>query len=136
MKNRKSDLFYFIKKARAAFKELKKRFQSAPIFRLYDPKFLIRLETDISEFVIKIIISQLFLIEDNKRKKWYPITFWSRKLTNAEKNYDAHNAEFLTIMKIFKKWRYYLEEAQYMIEIVCNYQNLKYFTITKALNRR
>jgi hypothetical protein len=48
---------------------LKERLQLTPILRLYDPKFLIRFETDISEFVIKIIIFQLFPIEDNKRKE-------------------------------------------------------------------
>jgi hypothetical protein len=69
IKDRKSDFFYFTKKVKAAFKKLKKRFQSAPIFRLYNPKFPIRFETDISEFAIKIIISQLFPTENNKRKK-------------------------------------------------------------------
>jgi hypothetical protein len=69
VKSRKSDSFYFTKKVRAAFKELKERFQSAPIFRLYDPKFPIRLEKDNSEFAIKIIISQLFPTENDKRKK-------------------------------------------------------------------
>jgi hypothetical protein len=69
MKDRKSDFFYFTKKARTTFKKLKEYFQSAPIFRLYNPKFPIRLETDIFEFAIKIIISQLFPTEDNKRKK-------------------------------------------------------------------
>jgi hypothetical protein len=69
MKGRKLDLFYFTKKARAAFKKLKEYFQSAPILRLYDPKFPIRFETDISRFVIKIIIFQLFPTENNKRKK-------------------------------------------------------------------
>jgi hypothetical protein len=69
IKNRKSDSFYFTKKARAAFKKLKERFQSSPILRLYNPKFLIRFETNISEFAIKIIIFQLFPIEDDKRKE-------------------------------------------------------------------
>jgi hypothetical protein len=69
MKGRKSDPFYFTKEARAAFKKLKKRFQSASIFRLYNPKFPIRFEINISEFVIKIIIFQLFPTENNKRKK-------------------------------------------------------------------
>jgi hypothetical protein len=68
MKDRKSGSFYFTKEARIAFKKLKERFQSAPIFRLYDSKFLIRFETDIFEFAIKIIIFQLFPIENNKRK--------------------------------------------------------------------
>jgi hypothetical protein len=61
VKDRKLDFFYFTKKAKAAFKKLKERFQSASIFRLYNPKLLIRLEINISKFAIKIIISQLFL---------------------------------------------------------------------------
>jgi hypothetical protein len=69
VKNRKSDLFYFTKIARAAFKKLKERFQSALILHLYNSKLLIRFETDISKFAIKIIISQLFPTEDNKRKE-------------------------------------------------------------------
>jgi hypothetical protein len=69
VKNRKLNSFYFTKKIKAAFRELKEYFQSAPIFRLYNPKFSIRLEMDISGFVIKIIISQLFPTENNKRKK-------------------------------------------------------------------
>jgi hypothetical protein len=57
IKNRKSDLFYFTNEIKAAFKKLKIFFKSAPILRLYNLKFPIRLETDISEFVVKIIIS-------------------------------------------------------------------------------
>jgi hypothetical protein len=68
VKDRKSGPFYFTKKVRTAFKKLKERCKLAFIFRLYDSKFSIRFETDISEFIIKIIISQLFPTEDNKRK--------------------------------------------------------------------
>jgi hypothetical protein len=69
MKNRKLGSFYFTKEVRTAFKKLKEYFQLASIFRLYNPKFSIRLETNISKFVIKIIIFQLFQTEDNKRKE-------------------------------------------------------------------
>jgi hypothetical protein len=69
MKGRKSGLFYFTKEVRAAFRKLKEYFQLALILRLYNPKFPIRFETDISEFAIKIIIFQLFPIKNNKRKK-------------------------------------------------------------------
>jgi hypothetical protein len=68
VKNRKLGPFYFAKEVRAAFKKLKEYFKSALIFRLYNPKLSIRFETDISKFVVEIIISQLFPIEDNKRK--------------------------------------------------------------------
>jgi hypothetical protein len=69
MKSRKSDPFYFTKEAKIAFKKLKKRFQLISILRLYDSKFSIRFEINISEFAIEIIISQLFPTENNKRKK-------------------------------------------------------------------
>jgi hypothetical protein len=69
VKNRKLDPFYFTKEAKTTVRKLKERFQSALILRLYNPKFLIRFETDISEFVIKIIIFQLFQIKNNKRKE-------------------------------------------------------------------
>jgi hypothetical protein len=69
MKNRKSDPFYFTEKAKTAFKKLKERFKLAPILRLYNLKLPIRLETDASKFAVKIIISQLFSIKNNKRKE-------------------------------------------------------------------
>jgi hypothetical protein len=56
IKDRKSDPFYFTKEARAAFKELKEYFTSAPIFRFYNPKFLIRFETNVSKFAVEFII--------------------------------------------------------------------------------
>jgi hypothetical protein len=68
----------------------------------------------------KIIFDYVLVAEANER----------------EKNYDVYDIKFLIIMKTYKKWQYYFEEIQYIIEIVCNYQNLKYFIIAKALNRR
>jgi hypothetical protein len=58
-----------MKEAKITFKKLKKHFQSASIFRLYDPKFPIRFEINIFKFAFKIIIFQLFPTENNKRKK-------------------------------------------------------------------
>jgi hypothetical protein len=57
VKDRKSGPFNFTKEVRAAFRELKECFKLAPIFRLYDPKLSIRLETDIFKFVVEIVIS-------------------------------------------------------------------------------
>jgi hypothetical protein len=68
MKNRKSDSFYFTKEVRAAFKKLKKYFKLTFILRLYDSNLLIRFKTNIFKFAIKIIIFQLFLTENDKRK--------------------------------------------------------------------
>jgi hypothetical protein len=69
VKDRKLGFFYFIKKVRTVFEKLKERFKLASIFRLYNSNFPIQFETDIFGIVVKIIISQLFPIEDIKRKK-------------------------------------------------------------------
>ena len=39
------------------------------------------------------------------------IIFYSRKLVQAELNYNIHNKELLTIVIAFKIWRIYLEGA-------------------------
>jgi hypothetical protein len=69
VKDRKSGFFCFTKKARTTFREQKERFKSAPILRLYNSKLPIRFKTDISRFAVKIVISQLFSTEDNKKIK-------------------------------------------------------------------
>ena len=40
----------------------------------------------------------------------------------------------LTIIYVLEEWRYFLEEAKYLVEIWTNYKNLKYFMVAKKLN--
>jgi hypothetical protein len=57
---RKTGVFYWDKKAAKAFNMLKKLFIITPILRIFDLLLRTRLETDISKFAIRTIISQLF----------------------------------------------------------------------------
>ncbi|GMF82085.1 unnamed protein product [Aspergillus oryzae] len=68
--------------------------------------------------------------------KLRPIAFKSRKLVQAELNYDIHDKELLAIVSAFKKWRVYLEGAQHQIIVKSDHKNLTYFTTTKELTRR
>jgi hypothetical protein len=60
-------------------------------------------ETDASGFAIGAIFSQLFMDKKNMREIWHPITFWSRKIFPAEKNYETHDKELLIIVIAFRK---------------------------------
>jgi len=91
------------KPQKEAFKELITAFTTAPILRYYDPALPIRIETDVSDFAFIAIISQLYL------NGWHPITFLSRKFTNAEDNYPMYDKELMTIVVAFRYWRYYLK---------------------------
>jgi hypothetical protein len=100
---KKTETFYWGEKADKVFNMLKELFTTAPILRMFDPLFRTRLKTDILGFAIRAIISQLFHDLIYRRDDWHPITFWSRKMTGAKRNYETHDGKLLTIILAFKE---------------------------------
>jgi ribosomal protein L18 len=62
-----------------------------------DPEKEKTLKTDTSDYMIRIRLTQLG--DDGKP---HLIVFYSRKLIQAELNYDIHNKELLAIVVVFK----------------------------------
>jgi len=119
------------KEAERAFRELKKRFTSAPILAHSDAQQPVIIETDASDFAIGVVLSQR-----DKKGRLHPVAFHSRKFQPAEINYEIHDKELLAIVDAFKHWRRYCEGATHQIQVLSDHQNLEYFTTTKVLNRR
>jgi hypothetical protein len=65
-----------------------------------------------------------------------PMAYFSAKYTAAKCNYEIYDKKLLTIIKCLKKWRPKFQNTAKPFEILINYKNLEYFTITKALNQR
>lgn len=65
--------------------------------------------------------------------KMYPITFFSRKLSDAERNYDVGNRELLAVELALEKWRHWLEGAQYPFIVLTDHKNLEYILAAKRL---
>ena len=101
-----------------------------PILLTFDPKKLIIIETDSSDFVIGAVLSQ-----PNQNKKYQLIAFYLQKLSLTELNYEIYNKELLAIINVFRKWQVYLKRLKYIIQVYIDYKNLVYFIITKQLNR-
>ena len=57
----------------------------------------ITLKTNVLDQTIKACISQL-----DDKKRLHLIAFYSKKLTDAELNYEIHNKKLLTIVNSFK----------------------------------
>jgi hypothetical protein len=57
-------------------------------------------------------------------------------MIDAETRYKTHNAELLAIVESFKHWRYYLEGSTYLVVVLSDHANLRYFMSTKDLSRR
>ena len=71
-----------------------------------------------------------------KDGKWHPIAYYSKSLSEVERNYDIHDKELLAIIRALEEWRYLLEGAPHCIEILTDHRNLTYFTMAQKLNRR
>ncbi len=128
---RKNISFMWTEKAEEAFKKLKKLFIFQSVLIMFESEKLITLKMNVSDEVIEACINQ----SDNK-KHLYLIAFHSRKLTEAELNYEIHNKKLFAIINSFKQWRVYLKESRHQIQVYTNHKNLLYFTITKVLNQR
>ena len=86
---KKNVKFAWSSETQKAFDELKSKFSSAPVLAYpnHDLPFLV--ETDSSNFAIGAILSQKY----QKDNKIHPISFFSRSLTAAEKNYPIYDKE-------------------------------------------
>jgi len=128
---RKNISFMWTEKAKEAFKKLKKLFIFQSVLIMFESEKLITLKMNASDEAIKACISQ-----SDDKKRLHLIAFHSRKLTDAELNYEIHDKKLLAIVDSFKQWRMYLKESRHQIQVYTDHKNLIYFMITKVINRR
>ena len=113
--------------ARRSFQELVATFTNSPFL---DTKRSIRLETDASGYAISGILSQ------KQETEWKVVAYFSRKMIDAERNYEIHDAELLAIVESFRHWRHYLEQPYHTLEVLTDHSNLRAFMSTHKLTRR
>lgn len=125
------------REAEASFGALKQAFTDVPILAHWEPGRETKVEVDASGGAICGILSQL-VPQDGpdwaNSAVWRPIDFYSRKLIQAEYNYDTHDQELLAMVKSLEHWRHYLEGTRF--KILTDHANLKWFMETKTLNHR
>ena len=107
-----------------AFKALRKAITEWPVDN--KPYWV---EADSSNFAIGAVLSQ------RQNKKWHPIAYLSKSLTEAERNYKIYNKELLAIMTALAEWQHYLLTGK-EFEIWTDHHNLCYFWKAQKLNHR
>ncbi|KAL0183816.1 hypothetical protein M9458_019512, partial [Cirrhinus mrigala] len=115
-----------------AFELLKERFTTAPILHHPDPEREFVVEIDASNTGIGAVLSQ----RHGDPPKLFPCAFYSRKLTQAEQNYDVGNRELLAMKAALEEWRHWLEGAKLPFTILTDHRNLEYLRSAKRLNHR
>jgi len=79
------------------FQKIKKKFTEEPILKIYQPELPTRIETDVSDFVLKACLLQ------KHNKIWHPVAYYSCKMTPPELNYNIYNKELLGIVIVLKE---------------------------------
>ena len=112
--------FSWDQKADEAFKELKKRFTTAPILIHPDPESQLIVEVDASNVGVGAILSQ----RSAGDSKVHPCAFYSHRLSPAEQNYDIGNKELLAVKLALEEWRQWLEGSQMPLQVWTDHKNL------------
>lgn len=127
-----SSPFHWSPKAESAFRDLKRRFTSAPILTQVDPDLQFIVEVDASDTGVGAVLSQ----RSPADQKLHPCAFFSRKLSPAERNYDIGNRELLAVKLALEEWRHWLEGAKQPFVVWTDHKNLAYIQTAKRLSSR
>lgn len=111
LKGKKTKCLNFNQEARDAFRKLKALFTSVPVLKLPDPTRPFLVEVDALEVGIGSVLSQ----HQGSPEKLYPCTFFSCKVTPAERKYDIGNRELLAVKAALEEWCPWLEEHNILL---------------------
>lgn len=84
--------------ASTTFTQLRQAFIKASIFRHFNLKYDIRIETNTLGYTINRMLNQLIL----KSVQWHPIAYFSKNMILAKTSYKTYNSKLLAIVKTFK----------------------------------
>ncbi|MHB1865757.1 MAG: reverse transcriptase/ribonuclease H family protein, partial [Candidatus Saccharimonadales bacterium] len=124
----KIDEYRWTENCQAAFDILKKHLVSAPILRYPDFKSRFILQTDASSFALGAILSQ----RDNQGE--YVVSFASRTLSKAERNYSTTERECLAVIWGIAHFRPYLYGRPF--DVVTDHHSLRWLMSIKDATGR
>ncbi|KAJ1572433.1 hypothetical protein NDA12_001073 [Ustilago hordei] len=122
--------FELPEEAQQAFHKLIQAFTSAGVLQHFNYHLPTRLETDASDFAIAGVLKQ------EHEGRWYPVAFYSRKMSSAEKNYEIHDKELLAVVACLTQWRHMLAGLLSQLVILTDHEALKYFKSQRRITGR
>jgi len=131
MLTRKDEKWQWEEAQQKAFDELKQVFTMKPVLAALDLDKEFKVETDASNYATGGVLSMKC-----SDKKWRPVVFILKSLSDTERNYEIHNKEMLAVVRCLEVWRHFLEGAMMKFEVWTNHKNLEYFIKAQKLNRR
>jgi len=80
---------------------------SEPVLAAPDLDKEMRVEADALDYATGRVLSMKC-----KDKRWRPVAYISKSLSDTEKNYEIYDKEILAVIRCLEAWRHFLEGAQ------------------------
>ena len=90
-----------------------------------------QIETDASKYATGAVLTQLDSNGDR-----HPVSFISKTLSPAERNYEIYDRELLAIIRALEEWRHYIQGSPHTTIVLSDHKNLTYYREAKKLTRR
>jgi hypothetical protein len=127
---KKNIKFLWNDKYQQTFVILKKTFISDLTLIHFNSERLIIVKTNAFDYIFDDILSQY----DDKNVLRL-VVYFSKKHNSIECNYEIYDKEFMIIVRCFEEWRSKLKKIAFLISVIFDHKNLKYFILMKQLNR-
>ena len=112
-----------------AFAALKDALSSTPVLLIPDPAKPYTLNCDACDYAIGATLQQ------DHGNGLQPVAYRSRKLTDAERNYDTREKEFYALVDACSHWRHYLH-GELPFSLLSDHDSLKYHKTMPNLTGR
>ena len=113
----------------AAFDELKATLCSAPVLIIPDQTKQFLLNCDACKYAVGAVLQQ------DLGNGPQPVAYFSHKMTDAERNYDVREKEFMAIYRACLHWRPYLHGTQ-PFRLLSDHKSLVYYMTMPHLSDR
>lgn len=107
--------FDFDEKCIYSFETLKELLMSAPVLSIYDPTRETELHTDASKLGYGAV-----LLQRQTDNKFHPVAYFSKSVSDHEKNYHSYELETLAVVYALARFRVYLGGIRFTIVTDCN----------------
>lgn len=116
--------FRWTSEAEESFWKLKSALVSAPVLAMPDYSMPFAIACDASDVAIGAVLTQQFEGEE------HPISYFSQKLTMAERKYSVTQRECLAVIRAIEKFRGYIEGVHFTV--FCDHAALSYLKSMKS----
>jgi RNase H-like domain found in reverse transcriptase len=113
------------------FKKLKHQICKEPVLIQPDQKKPFKIKVNASNYAIGAV-----LVQRDEKIVLHPVTFFSKTMNEAQRNYNVCHWELFRLVKMFRHRRHYLDQAAHKVKVLTDHTSSLFWKNPKDQHRR